>query len=226
MNSEIKSKKYYLLILVGALIAFLLSTYWRMHLIRPMQIVCLGDSITSGFRLPDPKKSSFPSQLEGMSGNRWNIINAGVPGATAIKKGDIPIWTQGAFVEVMETAPEVVIFMLGTNDTKDNNWQYRDTFVSDYTEIVQRLKRLPSDPKIFVLSIPPVIGEITSGISEERASELTRDVKGIAEDNGVYYLDITTPLTGKPQLFLDGLHPNEQGDGIIAKLLMNAIINS
>ena len=197
-----------------------------MHSIQPMQIVCIGDSITSGFRLPDPKKSSFPSQLESMSGNKWNIINAGVPGATAIKKGDIPIWTQGAFLEIMETTPEVVIFMLGTNDTKDCNWQHRDTFVADYSEIIQRLKKLPSEPKIFVLSIPPVIGEITSGISDERAVELTRDVKGIAEENGVHYLDISTPLSDKPQLFLDGLHPNERGDGIIAKIIMDAIINS
>lgn len=226
MNSNLKSKHLILVILLSVLAAYLLYTYWRTHLIQPMQIVCLGDSITSGFRLPDPKKSSFPSQLESLSGNKWIIINAGVPGATAIKKGDIPIWTQGAFVEVMETTPEVVIFMLGTNDTKDSNWQFRDTFVSDYTEIVQRLKKLPSDPKIFVLSIPPVIGKITSGISEVRVIELTRDVKGIAEENGVYYLDISTPLAGKPQLFLDGLHPNERGDGIIAKMLMDAIINS
>ncbi len=160
MKFIIKSKLYILIILFAALVACSLNIYWREHSIRPMQIVCLGDSITSGFRLPDPKKSSFPSQLEKMSSNKWNIINAGVPGATAIKRGDIPIWTQGAFVEIMETAPEVVIFMLGTNDTKDNNWQYRDTFISDYTEIVQRLKKLPGDPKIFVLSIPPVIGEV------------------------------------------------------------------
>lgn len=189
-----------------------------------MNIVCLGDSITSGFKLPVQATGSFPSQLEKMSGNKWKITNAGVTGATALKKGDIPIWTSHVFSSIKKTKPDVVVLMLGTNDAKDINWPHISSFAADYSEIVKLIKDLPGPPEVFLCSVPPVEGFNRLGISDDRVTELTRQVRKIAEATKTHYVDVTSPLAGKPQLFLDGLHPNQQGAKKISKILMNSMI--
>jgi acyl-CoA thioesterase-1 len=223
-----KNKHFLQLVGIGSHVLFSFSFYLSQRCtfksVRPMNIVCLGDSITSGFKLPAPETSSFPSQLEKMSGNKWKITNAGVTGGTALKKGDISIWTTDVFSSIKKTEPDVVVLMLGTNDTKDINWPHISFFEADYSEIVQQIKELPGHPEVILCSVPPIEGFNHLGISDGRATELTGQVREIAEATETHYVDFTSPLAGKPKLFLDGLHPNEQGAQIIAKILMKSII--
>lgn len=183
-----------------------------------MNVYCLGDSITSGFRLSNPAKYSFPSQLARMSQNNWKVSNGGVPGATLQKSGDIPIWKQPQFAEVKELNPDIVIVILGTNDTKDKNWQHIDGFEKDYTELINHLKSEPSQSKLYICSLPPIIKNYRGGMSNKRAAELSRQVKEIATTTGVQYIDITSSLKGKANHFIDGLNPNQKGAKVIPKL--------
>lgn len=190
---------------------------------RNLHIVCLGDSITCGWRLPAPKEMSFPAHLRLLSDLRWKIDNAGVPGATALKNGDIPIWTTPVFSSVMASKPDIVVLMLGTNDTKDRNWRFREQFGADYQDLVTQLKKLPSSPEVILCSIPPVVKVAPYGITNARTTELSLEVEKIARATNTRYVDVTSVLGQNSDLFLDGLHPNEIGDAIIATTLMEFI---
>jgi len=223
-NLKIPARQLSRLIFPFTGVSFYLTLKFIFSSIRPMNIVCLGDSITSGFMLPAPATSSFPSQLEKMSANKWKIVNAGLTGATVLKEGNIPIWSSDVFSLIKKTEPDVVVLMLGTNDTKDINWPYISSFIANYRAIIQQIRELPGPPEVLLCSIPPVEGFNRLGISAERVAELTRQVEKIAKATKTHYVDVSSPLAGKPQLFLDGLHPNKQGAKVIAKLLMNSLI--
>jgi lysophospholipase L1-like esterase len=188
-----------------------------------IDVICFGDSITSGYKLPDPARQSYPARLEKLSEAKWKVRNLGVPGATTLKKGDLPIWQQQQYQTVMSSSPDAIIMIFGTNDTKDINWQKIDNFEADYLELVKRLKDLPSAPKVYIGSLPHVLQSYPSGVSNQRLSILSEKVKKIAQQTGVHYIDITTPLGTNKELFIDDLHPNPRGEEIIARTVLENI---
>ncbi len=190
-----------------------------------MKVLCFGDSITSGFKLRSPGSQSYPAQLQKMSRGKWKVSNLAVPGATTLKKGDLPIWEEKVFDVAMSSKPEAVVMMLGTNDTKNRNWSAISHFSEDYTELVKKMQALPSAPQVFICSVPPVITSHSSGITNKRALILTEKVRTIAETTGSHFVDITTPLAEAAYFFPDGIHPNARGAGVLAETIMDKIIN-
>ena len=100
----------------------------------PIRVACVGDSITQGAGA-DPGKS-YPSQLQSILGDKWQVKNFGVSGRTLLKKGDAPYWNEEAFKDAQDFKPDAVIIMLGTNDTKPPNWVHIDKFYSDYKDAI------------------------------------------------------------------------------------------
>ena len=47
---------------------------------RRVRVACIGDSITSGYRLAHPDRDAFPAQLQRMLGDGYEVRNFGVPG--------------------------------------------------------------------------------------------------------------------------------------------------
>jgi sialate O-acetylesterase len=190
---------------------------------QPRVIYCLGDSITSGFRLQNPDRDSFPSQLAQLTGGRYKVINGGVPGATLIKKGDIPIWKQTQMQDVVNSHPDIVVLMLGTNDTKNGNWKFIDNFEHDYRELLILLKNIDTHPKVIACSIPPVMHDMKNGFSSVRISEINIRVERIARKMAVLYDDIFPSLINHEELYLDDVHPNEKGAHLLAEKVFEAL---
>ena len=63
-----------------------------------------------------------------MLGGKWQVRNFGVSGATMLEKGDKPYWSQQAYKDALEFEPHVVVIKLGTNDTKPQNWKFKNWF--------------------------------------------------------------------------------------------------
>src|SRR4051812_45583234 len=74
----------------------------------PVRVACVGDSITFGHRVPDPEHNSYPAQLAAMLGDKWEVRNFGVNGATALKNGTKPYNEQPAFRDVLSFKPNVI----------------------------------------------------------------------------------------------------------------------
>ena len=59
----------------------------------------------------------------------------------------------------LESEPDIVTIMLGTNDSKLINWydaERGDDYARDYVDMVTRLTALPTAPKIYVMVPPPL----------------------------------------------------------------------
>ncbi len=188
-----------------------------------LEIICLGDSITYGYKLVDKVHQSYPAQLSKQAHGRWHVLNFGVNGATVTNKGDIPITAQKIYQRIIHSRPDVVVVMLGTNDTKNNNWRYLDDFVNDYTALIGRIQDLPSLPHVIVCTVPPIFADYPNGINAEREDAINILVKEVAATTKADFLDIYTLMSQEPALFLDGVHPNHLGAQEIATLVFNKV---
>jgi len=95
----------------------------------PVRVACIGDSITEGVGGGVKPATSWPAQLQGLLGASWQVGNFGVSGRTLLKQGDLPYWNDKAYQNALGFKPDVVIIMLGTNDTKPQNWKHEAEFV-------------------------------------------------------------------------------------------------
>jgi len=182
-----------------------------------LKITCLGDSITYGYKLAHPAAESYPAQLSRLArGRQWKVLNCGVNGATVLHKGDIPVIGQKAYLRAVRSLPDVVLIMLGTNDTKNINWQYREDFIDDYAAIIKTFQDLSSHPRVVVCSVPPVFTDHPSGITGKRVEEVNLLVRSAATMTGADFFDIHTLMAGEPNLFIDGIHPGVRGAKKIA----------
>ncbi len=57
--------------------------------------------------------------------------------------------------EVIKSDPDIITIMLGSNDAAPFNWN-KERFVADYVRLACTLARLPSSPKIFLVTPPPM----------------------------------------------------------------------
>merc|ERR1719357_1689801 len=94
-------------------------------------VACVGDSITYGYML-DPK-DSYPSQLNQLLGSNWEVSNFGHSGACVNKSLGLPYVVTDEWASVTSDKFDVIIMLLGTNDTQPNTWEassFEESFLS------------------------------------------------------------------------------------------------
>ncbi len=181
----------------------------------PVRVACIGDSITAGSGAARGK--SYPAQLQELLGDSWKVGNFGVSGRTLLKKGDYPYWSEKAYQDALGFKPDIVIIMLGTNDTKPQNWQHQADFVADYTELVKSFLALESKPRVYVCRPCPVPEPGNFGINEAGVQQEIPRIDALAKELKLGVIDMHAALEGKPQLLPDRVHPNTEGAGEMAK---------
>jgi len=181
---------------------------------EPIKVACVGDSITKGAGAGPGK--AYPSQLQALLGDKWKVGNFGVSGRTLLKKGDHPYWSEKAYQDALAMVPDVVIIMLGTNDTKPQNWKFESEFVADYTELVKSFQALPSKPRVYVCRPCPVPEPGNFGINEKNLQEWIKRIDAMAKDMNLGVIDMHKALEDKPKLLPDRVHPNAEGAGEMA----------
>jgi lysophospholipase L1-like esterase len=189
----------------------------------PIRVACVGDSITEGVGLPDPKTQAYPAQLQRLLGDKWAVGNFGKSARTLLNAGDFPYQTTGPLKEALEFKPDVVIIMLGTNDSKPQNWKFKDRFVGDYKDLIGKFRVLASKPRIFICRPVPVIGEERFTIRKKIVEEQMPLIAQIAKEEGTGVIDMHAALDGRPELLPDGVHPNAAGAALMAKAVYRSL---
>jgi lysophospholipase L1-like esterase len=203
------------------LVTMISITTQTVHAQAPIRVACVGDSITAGSGLPP--QSSYPSQLQALLGNDWQIENFGVSGRTLLEKGDFPYRKDEAYQKALQSQPNVVIIMLGTNDTKPQNWKFASEFYANYQSLVQSFERLPSKPAIFLCRPCPIPGEGNFGINDRNLQEAIRDINRLIETKKLGLIDMHAALHQHPSLIPDRVHPNAEGAQLMAKTAATAL---
>jgi lysophospholipase L1-like esterase/pimeloyl-ACP methyl ester carboxylesterase len=202
-----------------------------------VRIACLGDSITQGARV-DEETQSYPSRLQELLGDRYEVGNFGVGGATLLRSGRPNIWSK--LDEVTSFNPHGVIISLGTNDTVDGNrgnWSRIRRFEPDCLELLETLLALPAQPQIWLCGPTSMVLE-TPDLSEDRRANLEerrprleqlravlRRTVETFDHPRVHFLDLGPVLHGQPELLTkeDGVHPNVEGYLAIARNVTQAV---
>ena len=55
-----------------------------------IKVACIGNSVTYGYGHKEPGSTSYPTQLQQMLGDKYEVRNFGHPGATLLSKGHRP----------------------------------------------------------------------------------------------------------------------------------------
>ncbi len=193
-----------------------------------VRVLCVGDSITKG--------GYWQNGMQGNLDGTYQVIGLGVNGATGLAEGldQGRLWAytlHGEYSESLRYNPDIVVIMLGTNDTKGSNYskikadggaQYK----ADMIALIDSYKALEADPQIF-LALPPTIYRAwtSSGINNEALDEMLLDLLAeIAAETGAVVIDTHTATAGQAEKFPDGVHPNADGKAVIAKTVADAIL--
>lgn len=189
---------------------------------KPIKVACVGNSITQGPGREHP--DSYPLQMQAVLGKEYEVKNFGVSGRTLLKKGDFPYWNEPQFKEVKDFEPDILIIKLGTNDSKPQNWEHKEDFKKDYLELIANIKsHMPSDGKVYIC-IPVPVTKDNFGIREQVMVFETQPLLiEIANESGASIIDLYTPLKDRGDLLPDGVHPNKEGLGIMAREVAKAI---
>lgn len=189
----------------------------------PKRIACVGDSITFGAAIKDRVKNCYPAQLGRMLGEKFEVRNFGVNGATLLKKGDKPYWKLKAYANARDFQPEVVVIKLGTNDSKPRNWKHKEEYVADYVALIESFRKLGSKPVVWLCyPVPAYPGRwgITDKVMKE---EVMPRLDEVAKKSGCKVIDLYSALSDKKEMFPDLVHPNAKGATLIAEAVSSAI---
>jgi len=188
-----------------------------------IRVACVGDSITFGAGVQNRQKNCYPAVLGRLLGEKWQVTNFGVSGATLLRKGDKPYDKQGAFQSALAYKPNVLIIKLGTNDTKPQNWKFKDDFEADAKYLVEEFRKV--DPKVRVylcLPVPAFPGNW--GINNETIRNGVIPVlRTVAKDSQCAVIDLYAALEGKKELVPDKVHPNGEGAALMARHVYKAL---
>ena len=186
------------------------------------RVACVGDSITYGSGISDRAHDSYPAQLEQILqqyDTAWEVDNFGVSGATLLSNGDKPYIEESAYSNALASNPDIVIIKLGTNDSKPQNWAYRDEYISDYCAMIDAFRALPSAPEVWVCKPVPAFYTNFSISPTVIHDEILPMVDEIAALRDTPIFDLYTALEPYADLFPDGIHPNAEGAGVMAEFI-------
>jgi lysophospholipase L1-like esterase len=159
--------------------------------------------------------------LQILLGSGYTVGNFGLSGATLLKQSDFTYWSSSQHTNSLAYNPNIVVIMLGTNDTKSWNWNATN-FATDYHDLIAQYQALPTQPKVYICLSPPVYTPNAFGTTFDPAF-----VEPDSGDPGRCRqpwgdVDRQHRHCSATELFFDGVHPTAQGAGVIASTVAEA----
>ena len=183
------------------------------------KVACVGDSITWGFTILNPGKHGYPAVLQRLLGEDYEVRNFGYNDAAARFDAETPYVAKKVYKDSLAWEPDIVILMLGTNDTKPWNWN-PEVFRRDYARIVDSYLALPSHPRVVLVAPIRIFRVIRVPIIALNPDVLEEGVRPaiheIAEQKGLQLIDLYG-LFDSARYCRDGVHPQRHGARMLAE---------
>lgn len=182
------------------------------------RVLCIGDSITYGQGvIGSRKENSYPAFLAEKLGSEYQVKNYGLCNRTLVSDGQMPYGAEDFAEESLNEDADIVIIMLGTNDSKKANWNAA-RYEEEYIQFVQKYQSMESAPQVYIMT-PPCIYVTGEGNCDNEVvrDEIVPILGRVADVTGAQLIDLYTLTEGHPEWFADGLHPNAEGNKAISQ---------
>ena len=199
---------------------------WLKTLPSPRQdavrVACIGNSITHGSGIDMQEQHAYPAQLRKLLGQDYQVKNYGVGARCMMATSDHPYMKEQAWRDAKAFQPNIVVIKLGTNDSKDFQWNQQQ-YERDYQAMIDTLKALPTKPDIY-LCTPVKAFRDKWGITDSVITNgVIPSIQKIAKRNRLRIIDLHPVITDAKDMTSDMIHPNDQGAAKMAKTIADAI---
>lgn len=199
-----------------------------------IKVACVGDSITYGHSVSGWSKNQYPAVLQELLGDSYHVANFGVSGACVNKNGNKPYISRTVYEESIKYDADILVLMLGSNDSKPKNWIDMETFLEQYGELLDTYLKENNSPKVYIGICAKAYyadgntkGKARYNIRPEIVDQIAAALKQGYEKDDVVIVDIHNLTAGHPEWFeKDGVHPNKDGAKAIADEFADAILKT
>ena len=132
------------------------------------------------------------------------------------------------YQQSLKSKPDIVVLMLGTNDTKTFNWNASD-YEAALKSLVESYQNLDTKPTVYLMRSPYCYALDGGDVAEYDiqpavvADELGSIIDKVAKEIGVEVIDLYGVTEGQDELYTDGIHFNAKGYELIADEVYNNI---
>ncbi len=198
-----------------------------------IKVACVGDSITYGHGIKNWPKNNYPALLQGLLGDGYHVNSYGVSGRAVQDNSDQPYRALPHYEESVAYEADIIVFMMGSNDTKPENWFGEETFKASLLDLLDDYTQGEKKPVIYICTTPACFfmedsaGELTSHDLRPAYADIIAEItRQTAEELGYPVIDIHALTKQNSQWFAkDGVHPNNEGAAAIAQAVYDAISN-
>ncbi len=204
-------------------------------------LMFLGDSITEGTGVKD-EKNIYLNRL-GRSAGARRVLNYGI-GGTSIARNKAEMWRTGSFVVRAQALPDeawhadVAFIFGGTNDYGIGDALFGDENSCNPFEIngavnilIPTLRGMKADVKIVLLSPIRRLGDgVPNRATNQPLEAYAELLRKAAARHHVYFCDLfhedlfDPECPGQRRRYIpDGLHPNDEGQGVLAEKILQLV---
>ncbi len=205
------------------------------------RVMCFGDSNTWGLvpvatppSVRHPRAQRWPHVMAAALGGDVTVIEEGLNGRTTDAADPLAPLLGGAGLDGSAYFPaalashlplDLVIIMLGTNDTKPWNWdKHGKDFEANTISMINLFKKLPTHPKVYICYPPKILKPSYHIIEANLVRGVIPAITKAAHVTHTPIINVFAKLPGIPKYYdRDGVHPNIKGEAIMAHIIAKAI---
>lgn len=196
-----------------------------------IKVACIGDSVTYGHGIKGWAKNNYPAVLQDLLGDKYHVANFGESGRTLSPEGDKPYKESKQYELALEYDAEIIVLMLGSNDTKPENWNGATQFISEYDDLIDALRENNPDVRIIICTPPKAFfpegqttGKTNFDIQPLEVTVIRNAIRTYGLTKGLEVLDVYDLTQNHPEWFeSDNVHPSNDGARAIAELVAKKI---
>ena len=186
------------------------------------RVACIGNSITHGSGIDMQERNAYPAQLQRLLGRNYVVKNYGVGARCMMNTSDHPYMNEQAWRDAKAFLPDVVLIKLGTNDSKDFQWNSQQ-YEQNYQAMIDTLTALKSHPRI-ILCTPVKPFRDKWGITDSVVvNGVIPIIRKIAERNRLEVIDLYKVITNAADMTADMIHPNDKGAAKMAQAIADIL---
>lgn len=115
-----------------------------------IRVACVGDSITYGHGISNWPKNQYPAVLSDLLGDSYHVQNFGASGRAVQDDSDQPYRAAEQYQDSLDYDADILIFMMGTNDSKPENWHDAAQFKEALNSLLDSYVTPEREPLVFL----------------------------------------------------------------------------